>query len=332
MKFNKAVWLILWSLLPLGFILIYNNYDFAFKNITFVSADNVVLQVYNSFKSSRIMKSKGISRVIKSCSDEELTEQLKNVLSYSLYGEHQAWEKYGKSIPEVLKQVNGSKVYKNWVVRIYHENSYINASVAKSYSNIYQHVQFCNIKNSPYYGDLSRINGMVWRFLPITDTFVNVTCFRDLDSPIIKREEDAVSVWLNSTKIVHIMRDSQFHKFAVLGGTWCFRTKKNISTSFQILKLILSKASYRKLRNKTTDLKWEDQNILKKYVWPLIKNDSIQHDSYYCKLYPGSIPFPTQRNIDKAFVGCYKPCGKVYPPKECPIKCRPEKHKNWTYC
>ena len=332
MKFNKAVWLILWSLLPLGLILIYNNYDFAFKNITFVSADNVVLQVYNSFKSSRIMKSKGISRVIKSCNDEELTEQLKNVLSYSLYGEHQAWEKYGKSIPEVLKQVNGSKVYKNWVVRIYHENSYINASVAKSYSNIYQHVQFCNIKNSPYYGDLSRINGMVWRFLPITDTFVNVTCFRDLDSPIIKREEDAVSVWLNSTKIVHIMRDSQFHKFAVLGGTWCFRTKKNISTSFQILKLILSKASYRKLRNKTTDLKWEDQNILKKYVWPLIKNDSIQHDSYYCKLYPGSIPFPTQRNIDKAFVGCYKPCGKVYPPKECPIKCRPEKHKNWTYC
>lgn len=332
MKFNKAVWLILWSLLPLGLILIYNNYDFAFKNITFVSADNVVLQVYNSFKSSRIMKSKGISRVIKSCSNEELTEQLKNVLSYSLYGEHQAWEKYGKSIPEVLKQVNGSKVYKNWVVRIYHENSYINASVAKSYSNIYQHVQFCNIKNSPYYGDLSRINGMVWRFLPITDTFVNVTCFRDLDSPIIKREEDAVSVWLNSTKIVHIMRDSQFHKFAVLGGTWCFRTKKNISTSFQILKLILSKASYRKLRNKTTDLKWEDQNILKKYVWPLIKNDSIQHDSYYCKLYPGSIPFPTQRNIDKAFVGCYKPCGKVYPPKECPIKCRPEKHKNWTYC
>lgn len=332
MKFNKAVWLILWSLLPLGLILIYNNYDFAFKNITFVSADNVVLQVYNSFKSSRIMKSKGISRVIKSCSNEELTEQLKNVLSYSLYGEHQAWEKYGKSIPEVLKQVNGSKVYKNWVVRIYHENSYINASVAKSYSNIYQHVQFCNIKNSPYYGDLSRINGMVWRFLPITDTFVNVTCFRDLDSPIIKREEDAVSVWLNSTKIVHIMRDSQFHKFAVLGGTWCFRTKKNISTSFQILKLILSKASYRKLRNKTTDLKWEDQNILKKYVWPLIKNDSVQHDSYYCKLYPGSIPFPTQRNIDKAFVGCYKPCGKVYPPKECPIKCRPEKHKNWTYC
>lgn len=332
MKFNKAVWLILWSLLPLGLILIYNNYDFAFKNITFVSADNVVLQVYNSFKSSRIMKSKGISRVIKSCSNEELTEQLKNVLSYSLYGEHQAWEKYGKSIPEILIQVNGSKVYKNWVVRIYHENSYINASVAKSYSNIYQHVQFCNIKNSTYYGDLSRINGMVWRFLPITDTFVNVTCFRDLDSPIIKREEDAVSVWLNSTKIVHIMRDSQFHKFAVLGGTWCFRTKKNISTSFQILKLILSKASYRKLRNKTTDLKWEDQNIFKKYVWPLIKNDSIQHDSYYCKLYPGSTPFPTQRNIDKAFVGCYKPCGKVYPPKECPIKCRPEKHKNWTYC
>ena len=332
MKFNKVVWLILWSLLPLSLILIYNNYDFAFKNITFVSADNVVLQVYNSFKSSCIMKSKGISRVIKSCSDDELTEQLKNVLSYSLYGENQAWEKYGKSIPEVLKQANGSKVYKNWVVRIYHENSYINASVAKSYSNIYQHVQFCNIKNSPYYGDLSRINGMIWRFLPIADTFVNVTCFRDLDSPIIKREEDAVSVWLNSTKIVHIMRDSQFHKFAVLGGTWCFRTKKNISTSFKILKLILSKASYRKLRNKTTDLKWEDQNILQKYVWPLIKNDSIQHDSYYCKLFPGSIPFPTQRNIDKAFVGCYKPCGKVYPPKECPIKCRPEKHKNWTYC
>lgn len=327
MKRNKAVRLILWSLLPLSLILIYNNYDFAFKNITTVSAD-----MYNSFKGSCIMKPKGISRLINSCSDEELSGQLKNILSYSLYGEHQAWEKYGKFIPEVLKQVNYSKVYKNWVVRIYHENSYINASVAKRYSNIYQHVQFCNIKNSPNNGDLSRINGMIWRFLPITDTFVNIACFRDLDSPIIKREEDAVSVWLNSTKIVHIMRDSQFHKFAVLGGTWCFRTKKNISMSSQILKLILSKASYRKRRNKTTDLKWEDQNILQKYVWPLIKNDSIQHDSYHCKLYPGSIPFPTQRNIDKAFVGCYQPCGKVNPPVKCPAKCRPEKHKNWIYC
>ncbi|XP_045102137.1 uncharacterized protein LOC123498781 [Portunus trituberculatus] len=40
-----------------------------------------------------------------------------------------------------------------------------------------------------------------------------------------------------------------------------------------------------------------DQHLLANFLWPLIKNDTLQHDSYTCTLptHQGSIPFPTRR-------------------------------------
>jgi hypothetical protein len=47
-----------------------------------------------------------------------------------------------------------------------------------------------------------------------------------------------------------------------------------------------------------------DQPFLRKYVYPFIKENSITHDSYLCKLYGGKA-FPSQRQ-GNCFVGMLK--------------------------
>lgn len=74
-----------------------------------------------------------------------------------------------------------------------------------------------------------------------------------------------------------------------------------------------------------------DQNFLSAYVYPLISNNTIVHDSYLCKLFGGS-PFPSKREGD-CFVGSTTNCNKYYRfLEECPIDCRPKDHTDWIYC
>jgi hypothetical protein len=40
----------------------------------------------------------------------------------------------------------------------------------------------CSVKNITGFGDISSKFGMVWRFLPMADPFVDVMISRDLDS------------------------------------------------------------------------------------------------------------------------------------------------------
>ena len=46
----------------------------------------------------------------------------------------------------------------------------------------------------------------MWRWFPIGDRFVDLWSSRDTDSMIHQREVDAVDAWLQSDKLVHIMR------------------------------------------------------------------------------------------------------------------------------
>ena len=45
-----------------------------------------------------------------------------------------------------------------------------------------------------------------WRWLPISDPFVDLFMSRDSDSLILQREVDSVNAWLESDKVGHIMR------------------------------------------------------------------------------------------------------------------------------
>ena len=116
-----------------------------------------------------------------------------------------------------------------------------------------------------------------------------------------------------------------------MGGLVCIRNKdRNLSSN--ILKLIIKHAQR---RTKTREAyKGQDQDLLNAHIWPLVKDDSIHHDSYFCEKNSGSTPFPTKRDDQLRFVGCYRPCKAVdkWKPLICPIACRPKNHTDWEYC
>ena len=69
-----------------------------------------------------------------------------------------------------------------------------------------------------------------------------------------------------------------------------------------------------------------------RHVWPVFKASSVQHDSYLCQRYQGSIPFPTKRPDEGSnYVGSkYLSMAKL--DKECPKACRPKMHQDWLNC
>lgn len=129
------------------------------------------------------------------------------IVSYSLYGKNIFYYKLIMNLTRKIK-----KFYPDHVMRIYHDNS-IDKSIICNIECSNDHVEFCNIHKVPksiekrqHVLDMKYVHSMMWRFLPIGDTFVAYFMSRDLDSLILQREVDSVEEWLGSDKIGHIMR------------------------------------------------------------------------------------------------------------------------------
>ena len=252
-------------------------------------------------------------------SDKKLPPHQK-VLSYTVFGTK---KKYYEGIPEVLKEAAASNLYHDWHVRIYHD-ALITPDIIAKYK-MYKNLDFCDVRKLPRYGDITNIFGMFWRFIPLGDENVDVMCSRDLDSSLLTREEDAVGEFLKSGKLVHSMRDNPAHGIGMLGGMWCLRVMDNRMLANNSLETILKRAKASKTRN--------DQPILNAVIWDRIDKQKyvMQHDSFLCQSYRGSIPFPTRRKDNTEFVGCPQHICNGKLPK-CYKGCRPRNHQDWEYC
>ena len=140
------------------------------------------------------------------------------VLSYSLYGNQSYYSKY---LDRIFTEAG--KIYPDWSIRVYYNDSNINNSLICDIECKYKQLDFCNVKEIPLdnfmvNADLSQSYGMMWRWFPIADDFVDVFESRDLDSPLIQREKDSVDVWLEDRKLFHVMRDHPLHSVPILGG------------------------------------------------------------------------------------------------------------------
>jgi len=140
------------------------------------------------------------------------------VISYSLYNNYTAFF-YDKL---KVNTVQMTKVYPEWRMRVYYDDSIDKSIICqiecqKDANNAYMDVaDFCHINNVELKFDFSEksksifngdyIHAMVWRWFPLGDTFIDVFSSRDMDSYLLQREVDSVSVWLKSDKVGHIMR------------------------------------------------------------------------------------------------------------------------------
>ena len=131
------------------------------------------------------------------------------VISYSLYGSN---PKYTRNIGVIAKQIK--EKYQNYSIRIYYDNSFPKRFLCKLECLYGDVIDFCNVDNfstnlnfeEHLEKNISYMHKMMWRFLPIGDSFVDIFMSRDTDSFFIDREFDSVNFWINSTKFGHIMR------------------------------------------------------------------------------------------------------------------------------
>ena len=317
-----------------AYVLLYSKKDtmlYSKEDTMLYAKENVMLYLKeNTMLHSKEDTMKTQSSVITNyCNNKKRKMGSEYVLSYTVFGKN-SWERYGKLIEKVAQDAENSSFYHGWTVRVYHD-SYPEELQIKL-NKIYKKLEFCYVGSLvlPFLSDLnvSNINGMTWRFIPMTDPTVGIMCSRDLDGEIYKREEDAVSYWMRTNKTLHSMRDHPYHNVEILGGMWCFRPQNSPTKAKHSLKLMLENAGKRSSTSEAT--KGNDQFMLQRYLWPKVKNDVIQHDSYLCKSYPGSIAYPSQRSSIIEIIGASRSWG--FEAMECPKECRPKDHQDWLYC
>ncbi|KAL7642846.1 UNVERIFIED_CONTAM: hypothetical protein RMT77_006134 [Armadillidium vulgare] len=255
------------------------------------------------------------------CSEEaSLAGDNTKVISYCFSN---ADPKYSNGFNESLNNI--SIFYPDWLVRVYANEKDIRFLQSKITPRKF--LYYCDVNKLPYplNGSLEGVPVRMWRFAAMGDSNIDVLLFRDTDSMVIKREYDAVQEWLKSNKTLHIMRDHPYHDRIIMAGM--FGVKMNDTNRKELEKL---RDKMFKLGKGKTD-KERDQTLLKKIFWPKFKKDFLAHDSYHCRKYKGSLPFPSKR--DGRMIATHRFHGKVDSVwSQCPIYCRPKNHRDWKYC
>jgi len=259
------------------------------------------------------------------------------VVSFVFYGKSNSEQhknrKYFEGIKsnlDLIKELYGS----SWTMRLYYDLDPADQQLMTQLCDLAcadLQLDLCNVRSLPGtpVEDASSMFAMNWRFFPSLDPQVDILLSRDLDSPILQREVDAVTEWLESNLTFHVMRDHPDHGTVMLGGMWATRMEErndaNIRDKWiQSWNNILKDEENFASRLETS----HDQNLLARHIWPWAKSVTLQHDSYLCDRYPGSVGFPSQRRNETAnFVG-----GKSSIWKECPQKCRRKDHLEWKFC
>lgn len=194
------------------------------------------------------------------------------VISFSLWGDNPIY-----TIGALKNAELAETIYPGWQCWFF-----VGSSVPSDIVSNLEQRDNCTVIRREESGDWS---GMFWRFLPASNSLVDVMISRDCDSRLNLREKAAVDAWLESDKSFHIMRDHPYHTTEILGGMWGVKHPK-------LDNLNLLMAAYEKGEF------WQvDQNFLKEVVYNKIRNDAIVHDEFFEKK-----PFPTQRQ-GKEFVG-----------------------------
>jgi hypothetical protein len=203
----------------------------------------------------------------------------KNIISYSLWGDHPMyWEGALRNI-EIVKEK-----LPNFICRFY-----IDGSSDQSLIDSIQESE--NVEKVIITSTEDKFHGMFWRFWAADDDDVDIMLSRDCDSRISDREIAAINEWINSDKDFHIMRDHPYHNVPILGGLWGCRNG--------ILRKIGITEKTKKWGNYHS--KGVDQDFLGSVIYPLVKGVSLEHDDY--KRYSVNCkPFPVGR-IEMGFVG-----------------------------
>ena len=207
---------------------------------------------------------------------------MKKVISFSLWGNNPTYNIGAIKNAELAKEF-----YPDFECWFYIHQETVPEDTIKKLQ------EFNNTKIIFKSGDLNKIKPMMWRFESIDDPEVEIMMSRDTDTRFLLREKLAVNEWLNSTNLCHIMRDHPHHNFVILGGMFGSKKIPQLPSWSNVMKNFIQEGD----RN-------YDQNFLRDYIYPIIKNNSTIHASFH-KMEPHAKNFPINYRPELYFVGEY---------------------------
>lgn len=204
----------------------------------------------------------------------------KNVIAFALYGGD---PKYCETA--ILNAQEQQRLYPNWTCHFYVDDTVPNHVVLRLQSD-------GAVVTSVSSAQKNAIPGPMWRFLAYDLPNVQRVIFRDADSVISEREQEAVTEWVNSDAQFHIMRDAGTHTELILAGLWgC------IGGSLPPMAPAIDEFVRAPLRSRH----FADQYFLREAVWPTARDSLLQHDSMFGFL--EAKPFPGGPQPDDFHVG-----------------------------
>ena len=195
------------------------------------------------------------------------------IISFCLWGENPKYTIGSLKNIELAK-----KYYPDWICRFHCDES-VPKDIIEKIANEKNCEVFLFKNSSNWKFTLSRL-------LPLDDKNIEIVIFRDTDSRISFREQQAVEEWTKSDKCCHIMRDHPYHgNFPILAGMFGLKNKYEFK--------IVEKINYFECQEQYH----YDQIFINKFIYPVIKDDCVIHDEFFEKK-----SFPTKR-IECEFVG-----------------------------
>ena len=213
-------------------------------------------------------------------------DTMPNVLSMSLYGKSSIYLQGALANAKLMPSI-----YPGWKMVVYCERDADMTELESLGVEIRRR------------GESHQHSGMFWRFLAAWDEDAEYVIFRDADSRINVREAAAVRAWIASGCVAHCMHDHEHHRcMPIFGGMWGIKANV-LPMTIRIIVLQCSHIPQKRVK---------DMRFLTRYVYPLIKHDTLRHSSQVLdtKNYPGwkheqivrCEPFPEHPAYD-GFVG-----------------------------
>lgn len=244
----------------------------------------------------------------------ERTGRGRKVIAMSLYGNNTRYTQGA-----ILNAVLARRDWPDWTLRFYYGDGVPEHDLRILKTLGSELVKIDLVQNS-------RVS-MYWRFFALEDRTATRIISRDADAQLSLRDRAAVREWIASGHLFHTLHDHYGHGTPILGGMW---GAVNGFLNPQLMQ------DWRQSKDQSSGVWGNDQDWLAKVVWPLVKNNTLDHASFFCKKYGASEwrGFPSQRLHGYDFVG------NAYTPQDnflgiclratCPAECR--RQPEWKSC
>ena len=177
-------------------------------------------------------------------------------------------------------------VFPGWTVRVYLQHSSSNSGLPQNLAALLRThpFQFVYVNN-----EIRKLDPSLWPLLAVDDTTVDYLLVRKPTGRLSARDAAIVSVWLDTGKTVHVIKDHPVHSGdKIVAGLWGINAKD--------LRKRARKWGFRKRLLASSN----ETDFLNHALWPKLADQALCHDSCwstkYCK------PFPVKR-VGQEYLG-----------------------------